>query len=139
MSTYQMTEMPVNHQLERFRSTCSVTSDHRSSCHDRAHMRGVRIKTFCSDLQSVMRLGFLPQRQYTYAICQILSSENTAEALIIVYDQDAVGPLSSTELTGLGHSDVFRDGQRGTRLQCSNSTLLYIGFVATSATGTIRR
>lgn len=60
----------------------------------------------------------------TDSISKILGSEYTAQALIIINDQNTISALCCTELAGLGDSDVLRNGKGGGRLQRSDSSFL---------------
>lgn len=47
----------------------------------------------------------------THSEGQILGGEDTREMLVIVHNQDAVGSLGSTQLTGIGYADALRYGK----------------------------
>lgn len=61
----------------------------------------------------------------TYSVCQVLGREYATESLVIVDDEDAVGALGSTQLTGFRDGDVVWDGEGGTRLECRDCSLGY--------------
>jgi hypothetical protein len=49
---------------------------------------------------------------HIHPVCQVLRGKDTAQAFLIVDDQDAVRPLSCAQLTGLRNSEIFRDCKR---------------------------
>lgn len=69
----------------------------------------------------------------TDSISKILGSEYTAQALVIINDQNTISALCCTELTGLGDGNVLRDGKGGSRLQRSDSSFLS-GLLLVTAT-----
>ena len=59
----------------------------------------------------------------THAIRQIFCGKDTTEALVIVHDEDTVGPLGGTELACFGDCDVLWDREGRTGLEGSDGAL----------------
>ena len=70
----------------------------------------------------------------THSVCQILGSEDSAQALLIVYDKNAIGPLGCTELTCFRDGDVVRNSEGWAGLERRHGALGNIRFSSTSAT-----
>jgi len=70
----------------------------------------------------------------THSVCQILGSEDSTQALLIVYDKNAVSPLGCTELTCFRDGDGVRNSEGWTGLERRHSALSNIRFCSTSAT-----
>ena len=50
-STYQVSEVPLDHELQRLRGARRVPRHHRVACHDSANLRSMRVQTLSSDLE----------------------------------------------------------------------------------------
>lgn len=70
----------------------------------------------------------------THAVCQILGSEDSTQALLIVYDKNAIGPLGCTELTCFRDGDVVRNSEGWAGLERRHGALGNIRFYSASAT-----
>src|SRR5882762_811179 len=112
MTTYQMPEMFLDHQLQSLCCAGSVPRNHGVPCHNLSNRGCMRIKSICSDLSEV-NISFTGILQYknTHPICQILCCENSTEAFLIIHDQNAVCPFCGAKLTGFRHGDILRNGQ----------------------------
>ena len=71
----------------------------------------------------------------TYAIGQVLRGEDTAEALLVINDEDTVSALRGAELAGLCNRNTFRDSEGWAGLQRRDSSLGRSSLASAVATG----
>ena len=122
--TYQMSEMTLDHQLQGLCCTCCISSYHRVAGHDLAYGSRARIKTFSSNLQEQTRSNKpYDIREPTHPIGKIFGGKDPTKTFLLIYNQNTIRALGSTELTCLRDSDVLRDSECRTWLQRCDSTL----------------
>jgi len=68
-----------------------------------------------------------------HSVCQILGGENPTQTLLIVYDENAVGPLGCTELTSFRDGDSIWNGKGRAGFECRHGAFGDVGFESTSA------
>lgn len=69
---------------------------------------------------------------HTYAEGEVLGGEDADEALVVVYDEHAVGALGGAQLAGIGDADVLRDSQSGRGTEGSDGSWLRGGATGTA-------
>jgi hypothetical protein len=68
-----------------------------------------------------------------HSVCQILGGENSTQTLLIVYDENAVGPLGCAELTSFCNGDSIWNGKGRAGFECRYGAFGNVGFESTSA------
>ena len=61
---------------------------------------------------------------WTYSESEILGGEDTAEMLLLIDDEDAIGSFSSAELGSVGDGNVVRHGEGGEGTEGGDGALL---------------
>ncbi len=118
MGTDQVPEVLGDHELECLGRARRITRDHRVARHDLAHGRRVWVKTLRGDLQCPSACASAPRnRPPTHPVSEVLRSEDPAEALLVVNDEDAVRALRGAQLARLRDADVLWDSECRARLQ----------------------
>lgn len=67
-----------------------------------------------------------------HSVCQILGGKNSTQTLLIIYDENAVGPLGCAELTGFRDGDSIWNGKGWTGFECRHGAFGNVGFESTS-------
>src|SRR6266851_1159180 len=68
----------------------------------------------------------------THSVCQVLGSEDSAQSLFIVYDENTVGPFCCTELTCFCDGNGIWNCEGWAGLKCGHSSFGNVRFASTS-------
>jgi len=71
----------------------------------------------------------------SHPVGQILGCKDTAQAFLVINDQDAIRSFGGTELTCFGDGDVLRDSKSGRGTECRDSPFLCSRFSWTLLAG----